>query len=72
MRGVIYLWILIKFWIGGRIICHLSNVHGVGGVRETEMHTAKPYVPEPSASEVEVAIGKSKRYKSPGIDQIPV
>jgi hypothetical protein len=28
-------------------------------------------VPEPSASEVEVAVGKLKRYKSPGSDQIP-
>jgi hypothetical protein len=27
-------------------------------------------VPEPSISEVEVAIGKLKRYKSPGMDQI--
>jgi hypothetical protein len=43
----------------------------VGGVRQTEMHTAEPSVPQPSASEVEVAIGKLKRYKSPGVDQIP-
>jgi hypothetical protein len=35
------------------------------------MQTAEPFVPEPSASEVEVAIGKLKRYKSPGVDQIP-
>jgi hypothetical protein len=35
------------------------------------MHTAEPFVPEPSASEFEVAIGKLKRYKSPGVDQIP-
>jgi hypothetical protein len=35
------------------------------------MHTAKPFVPEPSASEVEVTIGKLKRCKSPGVDQIP-
>jgi hypothetical protein len=28
-------------------------------------------VPEPSAPEAEVAIGKLKRYKSPGVDQIP-
>jgi hypothetical protein len=28
-------------------------------------------VPEPSAFEVEMAIEKIKRYKSPGIDQIP-
>jgi hypothetical protein len=35
------------------------------------MHTAEPFVPEHSASEVEVAIGKLKRYKSPCVDQIP-
>jgi hypothetical protein len=35
------------------------------------MHTAEPFVPEPSASEVEVAVGKLKRYKSPGVDRIP-
>jgi hypothetical protein len=34
------------------------------------MHTAEPFVPEPSATEVEVAIEKLKRYKSPGVDQI--
>jgi hypothetical protein len=28
-------------------------------------------MPAPSASEVEVAIGKLKRYKSPSVDQIP-
>jgi hypothetical protein len=28
-------------------------------------------MPEPSASDVEVAMGKLKRYKSPGVDQIP-
>jgi hypothetical protein len=28
-------------------------------------------VPEPTASEVEIAIEKLKRHKSPGIDQIP-
>jgi len=28
-------------------------------------------VPEPSALEVEMAIEKLKRHKSPGIDQIP-
>jgi hypothetical protein len=43
----------------------------MGGVRQTEMHTAKPFVPEPSASEAEVAIGKLKSYKCPGVDQIP-
>jgi hypothetical protein len=42
-----------------------------GGVRQGEKQTAKPFVSEPSASEAEVAIGKLKRYKSPGVDQIP-
>jgi hypothetical protein len=51
--------------------CQLLNIHGAGGVRQTEMHTAEPFVPEPSASEVEVAIGKLKRHKSPDVDQIP-
>jgi len=31
----------------------LLNVHGVYYVRQTEIHTAKPLVPEPSASEFE-------------------
>ena len=32
---------------------------------------AEPLVPEPSALAVELAIGKLKNHKSPGIDQIP-
>jgi hypothetical protein len=51
--------------------CELLKVHGAGGVRQTEIHTAEPFLPDPSASEVEVAIGKLKRYKSPGVDHIP-
>jgi hypothetical protein len=31
----------------------------------------RQFVPEASATEVEVAIGKLKRYKLPGLDQIP-
>jgi hypothetical protein len=50
---------------------HLLNVHGVKDVRQTEIHTAESLVPEPSSYEVEIAIEKLKRYKSPGIDQIP-
>jgi hypothetical protein len=51
--------------------CQLLNVHWVGGVRQTEMHTAELFVPMPIVSEIEVAIGKLKRYKSSGFDQIP-
>jgi hypothetical protein len=49
----------------------LLNVHGVNDVRQAEKHTAEPLVPEPSDSEVETAIEKLERHKSPGIDQIP-
>jgi len=49
----------------------LLNVHGVDNVRQTEIHTAEPLVPEPSAYGVELAIEKLKSHKSPGIDQIP-
>jgi len=48
----------------------ILNVHGVNDVRQTEIHTAKPPVPKPNASEVELAIEKLKSHKSPGIDQI--
>jgi hypothetical protein len=39
-------------------------------VRQTEIHTAAPLVPDPSPFEVEIAIAKLKRCKSPGSDQI--
>jgi hypothetical protein len=47
------------------------NVHGACDVRQTEMHTAEPFEPEPSASEVEVAVGKLTRYEAPGVEQVP-
>jgi hypothetical protein len=40
-------------------------------LRQAEIHTAEPPVPEPSALEVELAIEKLKSHKSPGIDKIP-
>jgi len=46
-------------------------VHGVKDVRQAEIHTTEPLVPESSAAEVELAIDKLKSHKSPGIDQIP-
>jgi hypothetical protein len=47
------------------------NVHGVSGVRQAEIRTAEPLVPEPSALQVDLAIEKLKSHKSPGTDQIP-
>ena len=38
----------------------LLNMHGVKGVGQAEIHTAEPLVPEPSTSEVEMAIDKLK------------
>ena len=49
----------------------LLNVHGVNDVRQTEIHTAQPLVPESSAFEFEMAIEKLQRHKSLGNDQIP-
>jgi hypothetical protein len=47
------------------------NVRDVSDVRQMEVHTAEPLVPGPSHLEVEIAIAKLKKYKSPGDDQIP-
>ena len=44
------------------------NVHEVIDVRQTEIHTTKALVPEPSALELEMVIEKLKRHKSPGTD----
>jgi hypothetical protein len=46
-------------------------VHGVRDVRQMDIHTAEPLVPEPSLVGVEIAIGNLKRYKSPGTDKFP-
>ena len=42
------------------------NVHGAKEVRQAEIDTAEPLVPEPSDFEVELAIEKLKSHKSPG------
>ena len=47
------------------------NVHGVIDVRQTEIHTAEPLVPEPSVFEFEMVIEKWKGHISPGIEQMP-
>jgi len=49
----------------------LLNIHEVNDIRVTEIRTAKPLVPDPSAFNVELAIEKLTSHKSPGMDQIP-
>jgi hypothetical protein len=48
----------------------LLNVHGISDVRQIEIHTAEPFLPEPSPSQVEIIIAKLTKYKSPGSDPI--
>jgi hypothetical protein len=43
----------------------LLNVRGVSDVRQTEIHTAEPSVPDRRPFEVEIAIAKLKRHTSP-------
>ena len=47
------------------------NVHEDNDVRQAEIRTVEPLVPEPRAFEVELVIEKLKNHKSPGTDQIP-
>jgi len=69
MRKATWLQTPTVSWLGGGTIS--PNVHGVKDVGQAEIHTAQPLVPEPSTSEVELAIDKLKSHKSPGTDQIP-
>jgi hypothetical protein len=39
----------------------ILNVHGLSDVRQAEIHTAEPLVPEPSDLEVELAIENLKK-----------
>jgi hypothetical protein len=49
----------------------LLKVHNASDVSQIEVHTAEPLVPGHSRLEMEIAIAKLKKYKSPGSDQIP-
>jgi hypothetical protein len=49
----------------------LLNMHNVSDARQIEVHMAEPSVPSRSHLEVEIAIEKLKKYKSPGSDKIP-
>jgi hypothetical protein len=73
MRGATYLWTYTQNfeYLEELLLSATECTCGGGSVRETEMHIAEPFVPQPSASEPEVATGKLERYKFPGVNQIP-
>jgi hypothetical protein len=45
-------------------------MHNVSDVRQIEVCTAEPLVLVPIRIDIEIAIAKLKKYKSPGSDQI--
>ncbi|KAJ4427607.1 hypothetical protein ANN_25255 [Periplaneta americana] len=51
----------------------LLNIHRPNGndQDEIQIQTAEPFISEPTLSQVEIAIENLKKYKSPGVDQIP-
>ena len=49
----------------------ILNILGVNDIRQEEIHTAEPLVPEPSAFDVELTIGSLTSHKSPDVNQIP-
>jgi hypothetical protein len=57
---------------GSTTFSQLLSVHSVSDVRQLKVHTAEQLVPGPSYLEVEIAIAKLKKYKSPCSDEIPV
>ena len=47
------------------------NVHGFSDVRQAEIHTAEPLVPETNALDFELIIENLESHETPGIDQMP-
>jgi hypothetical protein len=50
--------------------CQLLNVYRINDVRQTQMHTTEPLVPDRSSFEDEIAIDMLKIYKTRGIDKL--
>ena len=48
------------------------NAYGGNDVRQREIHTTEPLVPEPSTFVFEMAIEKLKRHKLPCVKQISI
>ena len=52
-------------------LSQLLNIYKDNDVEEIKIQTAEPLIPEPTLLEVEIALEKLKKYKSPGIYEIP-
>jgi hypothetical protein len=68
MRSVIWLQTPTVFWLGGHTISPSYLIYMGLMMLGTEIHRG---VSERSVFQTELAIGKVKSHKSPGIDQIP-
>jgi hypothetical protein len=54
-----------------KYLLHIFNVQRASDVRQIEIQTAEPLVPDRIAYEVEIVIAALKMYESPGSDEIP-
>jgi hypothetical protein len=59
---------ILNWW--KNFLCQVLNAYRFNDVMKIEIHTAELLVPAPSYFEVETSIGKLKRYKLPGADQV--
>jgi hypothetical protein len=55
----------------GELLFSVFGYAHINDVRQIEVHMVEPLVPGPICLEVEIAITKLKKYKSPGSYQIP-
>jgi hypothetical protein len=46
------------------LLLSVVNVYGISDISQTEIHSPELVISEPSSFEVEIAIGKLKRYES--------
>jgi len=53
----------------GNYFSQLLNAHELNDARQASIHTEEPVVTKPSAFEFELAIGKLRNHKPPGIYQ---
>jgi hypothetical protein len=53
-----------------KYLSQLLNVHRIRDVKQTEIHTVEPLLPDPSPLEFQIAIENLNRYEWSGSDEI--